>query len=112
LEDTLSRQLEEALTDYRLQTCARMPDTPGKCTRMVRDSGAQAVFGPADPDAMKMLLDAVTQCGLPFIAVSHTADVRQWLDAMDLGAADCAAPPFEPRHMDWMLSSLWQARAE
>lgn len=109
LDDALARQLEEALTDYRSLTCARMPEDAEQCSRMIRESGAHAVFGPADPAALKMLLDAAGGSAVPVIAVSHTADVRQWLDAMDAGAADCAAPPFEARQLRWMLLSLNRA---
>jgi DNA-binding NtrC family response regulator len=42
---------------------------------------------------------------LPLIAVSGRQDVAEWLDAMDAGATDYCAAPFELVHLDWILRS-------
>jgi DNA-binding response OmpR family regulator len=41
----------------------------------------------------------------PVVVVSRTPDVNDWLDAMDAGAADYCAAPFESQQLDWILQS-------
>ena len=42
---------------------------------------------------------------VPLIAVSGRQDVAEWLDAMEAGATDYCAAPFELVHLDWILRS-------
>ncbi len=42
---------------------------------------------------------------IPLIAVSGRQDVAEWLDAMEAGATDYCAAPFELVHLDWLLRS-------
>lgn len=42
---------------------------------------------------------------VPLIAVSSRQDVAEWLDAMEAGATDYCAAPFELVHLDWVLRS-------
>ena len=43
--------------------------------------------------------------GLPIIVVSRCPEVSEWLDAMDNGAADYCAAPFEMSQIRWILES-------
>ncbi len=43
---------------------------------------------------------------LPVVVVSRLPDTGEWLEALDLGAADYIAAPFEPVQMRW----LWKAQ--
>lgn len=39
------------------------------------------------------------------VVVSRVPEVNDWLDAMDAGAADYCAAPFEKEQLDWILES-------
>lgn len=42
---------------------------------------------------------------LPVVIVSRLPDTRDWLEALELGAADYVAAPFESIQMRWLLES-------
>ena len=41
----------------------------------------------------------------PVVVVSRVPEVNEWLDAMDAGATDYCAAPFEREQLDWILES-------
>jgi DNA-binding response OmpR family regulator len=43
--------------------------------------------------------------GVPVIVVSRLPEVSGWLQALEQGAADYCAAPFEPRQVRWALNS-------
>jgi DNA-binding NtrC family response regulator len=42
---------------------------------------------------------------LPVIVVSRLPDANEWLDALEAGAADYCAPPFEGIHLRWLIET-------
>jgi len=67
------------------------------------------VFCETHHPGLHALLRAV---GSPVIVVSRVPEVNDWLDAMDAGAADYCAAPFEREQLDWILeSNLGQQQA-
>ena len=42
---------------------------------------------------------------LPVIVVSRLPETEEWLDALEAGAADYCAPPFEATHLRWLLET-------
>ena len=42
---------------------------------------------------------------LPVIVVSRLPDANEWLDALEAGAADYCAPPFEVIHLRWLIET-------
>ncbi len=59
-------------------------------------------FCETDPTGLMALLQSV-HC--PVVVVSRVPNTREWLDAMDAGAADYCAAPFEREQLDWILES-------
>lgn len=57
------------------------------------------------------LLELLAATQKPVIVVSRLPEVKEWLDAMDAGAADYCAAPFEREQIDWILDSNLQPRA-
>ncbi len=51
------------------------------------------------------LLALLSDIAFPVVVVSRVPDVNEWLDAMDAGAADYCAVPFEREQLDWILHS-------
>jgi len=42
---------------------------------------------------------------LPVIVVSRLPETAEWLDALEAGAADYCAPPFEVVHLRWLIET-------
>lgn len=60
----------------------------------------------------QVLKPAVRQAaGRPVIAVSRIPETSLWLDALEAGAADYYAAPFENMHIRWMLDRHCGERA-
>ncbi|MBA3975971.1 MAG: hypothetical protein C0504_17330 [Candidatus Solibacter sp.] len=49
--------------------------------------------------------------GKPIVVVSRAGEVAIWLDALEAGAADYCAPPFEPTQIRWILDALIERRS-
>lgn len=88
LEQALAKQLESAL---RIQGC-RAVEEP---------SSADIVFCPPHSQVLKPVLHQAG--GRPVIAVSRLPETTLWLDALEAGATDYYAPPFEGHHIGLML---------
>ena len=52
-------------------------------------------------------LDAIlkTRADLPVVVVSRLPEVSAWLDALERGAADYCAAPFEATQVRWVLNT-------
>jgi DNA-binding response OmpR family regulator len=42
---------------------------------------------------------------LPFVVVTRIPETSDWLDALEAGATDYCSPPFDPRHMSWLMET-------
>ena len=60
------------------------------------------VFCETHHPGLQQLLKAVSS---PVVVVSRVPEVDDWLDAMDAGAVDYCAAPFEREQLDWILES-------
>jgi hypothetical protein len=65
------------------------------------------VFCPAEPSALAKALAATASQGsrLRVIATSRLPETGEWLDAMEAGAADYCAAPFEATQIRWLLAA-------
>jgi len=74
---------------------------------LIDQAGAGIVFCPAEPEHCAPLLEVMKaeKPELPVVAVSRLPEVSLWLGALELGAADYCAPPFEPVQIKWILQS-------
>ncbi|MFN0104754.1 MAG: hypothetical protein ACKV2U_22030 [Bryobacteraceae bacterium] len=65
------------------------------------------VFCPAAGNILKQVLSAAAgqMTRLLVIAVSRLPDVKEWLDAIELGAVDYFAPPFEQSQVRWLMQT-------
>lgn len=69
----------------------------------VQFHNADIVFCSAIHRNLPALLQEARKTSIPIIVVSEHADTREWLDAMDAGASDCVAPPFDAAQLNWIL---------
>jgi DNA-binding NtrC family response regulator len=107
LAEGLAEDLRKALSQ---QGCAvrSEPQAPRSLAlRLIDQVEPDVVFCPAEREHFVPFLAAVRakKPGLPVVVVSRLPEVPAWLDAMELGAADYCAPPFESIQIRWILQS-------
>lgn len=113
LEDSLATELGEVLARQG-QAVYRVPFYSGPdWLRAIHEVRADVVFCSSDRSRYLPLIEALHQVEnnkLPIVVVSHSPEVSDWLDAMDAGASDYCAAPFEARQMRWILDSTLKDR--
>jgi|SRR5579863_2493386 len=74
---------------------------------LIEQLNADFVFCDADPAHYLVLLEAIRRVnlGLPLVVVSPQPDITAWLEALQAGATDFCAPPFESASLRWILES-------
>lgn len=105
LGDALGAELEKVLSQQKQTTFSLPFSTPAECLALIERLGPELVFCPAERKHYAALLEAVKQKwpGLPVVVVSRYPEVTEWLNAIEAGASDYCAPPFEPAHIQWIL---------
>ncbi|MCC6340598.1 MAG: hypothetical protein IT166_00275 [Bryobacterales bacterium] len=95
MEKELAGQLRNALHRQAL------PVTMETCDDVdsLRSTSPDLVFSGFTTD-LTNLLNAITA---PVVVVTRHPEPGEYLDAMDAGAADYCAAPFEPSHLGWIL---------
>lgn len=96
LDYALAVQLESAL---QVQGCRQAESAPA----------ADIVFCPPNSEILRPVLRLAG--GRPVIAVSRLPETALWLDALEAGATDYYAPPFEDHHINWMLDRHCRRRS-
>jgi DNA-binding NtrC family response regulator len=106
LEEPLAAELASALAAeglaFRQSSRLEAAVEPGICL----------VFCSAEKETCALLLDFVRQenLALPVVVVSPLPTTAEWLDAIELGAADYCSPPFEPLQISWLLDNALRLR--
>lgn len=105
LPDGLGQDLENVLAKHGHATKAFPFLGPGECVDLITQVGADLVFCTTEDSCYRPFLSALRQKGsaVPIIAVSRYPDISQWLDALECGATDYCAPPFESDSIEWIL---------
>jgi hypothetical protein len=73
------------------------------CDAAESPQGAQIVFCAWDPRDFQAMKESFG--GLPVVVVSRNPDMSGWLDALEAGASDYCAAPFERIHLHWILEA-------
>jgi DNA-binding NtrC family response regulator len=104
LEECLETELCQTLAELHHNTASEPFPGAAKCVHAIDRVAADLVFCPAESCKYEALLMELRKRGraIPVIVVSRVPEVDHWLDAMDAGACDYCAAPFEPR----MLRSI------
>ena len=103
LEEELARELTSTLTDC----CRQVESVDRKAARKLPQ--ADVIFCPADVTRVRQLRDEFPHSSV--IVASRLPEVGDWLDALEAGAADYCAAPFEPTQIRWVLESHVRAAA-
>lgn len=102
LHEDLLCDLRDTLISARLVPAIE----EGMALEAVDWSQYDLVFCPATYGVLEKVLAAAS--GMPqrrVIAVSRLPEVSEWLDALELGAIDYFAPPFEQSQVRWLLQT-------
>ncbi len=107
LDDVLASELATVLAEQKQDVYAQPFQSPPECIRTLDRLGADVVFCSSERDKYLPLLNEVSRQKpeLPVIIVSRTPEVSEWLDAIEAGASDYCAAPFESSHIQWILDS-------
>jgi DNA-binding NtrC family response regulator len=107
LDNSLGSELRSVLANQQHAVCCKPFVTPSECLDAVDESGAELIFCSSDPEQYLGLLEVVRRVkpDLPVVVVSHVPEIAEWLDAIEAGAADYCAPPFESSQIRWILDS-------
>lgn len=78
-----------------------------ECISIAQRGDADVVFCSSERRAYQTLLDALDRGSLqvPVVVVSRIPETSEWLDAIDAGATDYCAAPFERQHISWLVQS-------
>jgi hypothetical protein len=95
LDDSLASPLSSALAECKWQA---VPAPPGSAA-----SHARIVFCSPDREALARAFRSFAK--LPVVVVSRLPEVEGWLDALEAGAADYCAAPFEASQLRWLLET-------
>ncbi|MGE5648086.1 MAG: hypothetical protein ACM336_20100 [Acidobacteriota bacterium] len=107
LDEGLGSELRGVLTNQQQSVYSEPFVPPPGCLRVVDRIGADLIFCSSERERYLALLEAIAQFrpDLPVVVVSRTPEVSEWLDAIEAGASDYCAAPFETSHIQWILDS-------
>lgn len=113
LDDALASELRTVLAGGRQAVWAKPFLSARECLGVVEEVGADLVFCASDRERYLALLEAIGRHKpeLPVVVVSRTPEVSEWLDAIEAGASDYCAAPFESSHIQWILDSTLKRTA-
>ena len=103
LEGQLASELLDAVGKLGVPMDRQAFRDAEECRSSVADSSADIIFCSPDSDRVRAL--RATHPRAFIIAASRLPDVSDWLDAIEAGANDYCASPFEPAQVRWMLES-------
>jgi DNA-binding NtrC family response regulator len=98
LDEPLASELGRSLRDLRHSVLAEAFTSAADCLTIIERVGADLVFCGTDRQQYETILENLRRRGhtVPVVVVSRLPETGDWLDAMDAGACDYCAAPFEP----------------
>jgi DNA-binding NtrC family response regulator len=113
LEPPLAAELGSVLEGQHQKVYSEPFVSAAESLRVVERLGAELVFCTSERSVYMSLLEAVGRHkpDLPVVIVSRTPEVSEWLDAIEAGASDYCAAPFESGQIKWILDSTLKHRS-
>jgi DNA-binding NtrC family response regulator len=110
LDDSLASELTTALASLCEGVSREEFSTALQCRSLVPEAEVGLIFCGTKPQLVREL--RLRYKSAPIIVVSRLAEAAEWLDALEAGASDYCAAPFETHQIRWILdSSLRYAQA-
>jgi DNA-binding NtrC family response regulator len=111
LNEMIQEGLEKALAPHGKAVHARRFLSAEQCVRLIDQLSADVVFCAAEPDRYRPLLAAVNTAHSPVpVVVVGRPEVSDWLDALEAGASDYCAPPFEEAHLGMLVQAAMKSK--
>lgn len=101
MEPALERELKAALDHPAIQLKACSCKDPALCAIEIATTHPDVVFISSHVSLANLLQQVSRK--VPVIVVSRNPETNEWLDAIEAGAADYCAPPFESAQLRWIL---------
>jgi DNA-binding response OmpR family regulator len=103
LEPALAAELVGFLNNHDVTV---VPDVDtGICSDQIARRGVNLVFCDSASKCRASALAASGDQRLPVVVTSRLPEVTDWLDALEAGASDYCAAPFDARQIDWIIAS-------
>ncbi len=98
LDEPLASELGRSLRDLRHSVLSEAFTSSADCLATIGRVGADLVFCGTDREQYQTILQDLRHRGytVPVVVASRLPETGDWLDAMDAGACDYCAAPFEP----------------
>jgi len=111
LKDRLDLDLTSQLLTQGIDVYSS-PSTLDECVRLFVETRADVVFCASDPACYQALLELIKRekLAVQLIVVSRQPEISDWLKALEAGAADYCAPPFDNRQIQWMLDTAAKSK--
>ena len=111
LDGALSMELRHALGAEAKVVWSGPASSVPDCLHVIRRESPELVFCGSDRRCVVTVLEAVRQVTprLPVVVASPYPEVGQWLDAIEAGAADYCAAPFEISQIQWIIRNSVQS---
>ena len=103
LEGQLATELLDAVAKLGVPVDRQAFRDAQECRLSAADSVTDIIFCSPDSDRVRALRASHPTAFI--IAASRLPDVSDWLDAIEAGANDYCASPFEPTQVRWILES-------
>lgn len=112
LDDALASELAGALAGQQRQFASAPFRRTAGGMRQTIQPGVGLVFCPAETERYELLLNFIRRerPTLPVVVVSRRAEVSDWLDAIEAGAADYCSPPFDSAQLRWIIENTLKYR--
>ncbi len=105
LDPQLTTELERSLAGGSVSVLFEL-DTR-RCADHLQEFSADLIFCASDAETFTSAKGAVSIAGrqASIVVVSRNPEVTEWLDAIEAGASDYCAAPFETKHIRWIVQS-------
>jgi DNA-binding response OmpR family regulator len=99
----LEDQLADELAHVLISCCRRVEKAQTDAAGAARLTAADVIFCRADAEQVQRLKKA--HPGSAVIVATRLPETSDWLDALEAGAVDYCAAPFERMQVSWVLES-------
>jgi len=103
LESSLATELRDALRRCSHASISDPMQSSGQTLAYLTTETVDLIFCGPDLHSVKTLRRLNPNTSI--VVVSRVPEVMDWLDAIEAGADDYCAPPFEDSHIRWILTN-------
>lgn len=107
LDEELAQELRQGLVNVCGEMHSQSVPHGNDCLNMIKDSAVTLIFCGPDSELVSELRTSHPNASI--VVVSRLPEVMDWLDAIEAGADDYCAPPFEAVQIRWILDANLRA---